>query len=161
MAHDKETRKRIFARTDGKCHLCGTKLSFINYGNPNGRGAWEIEHSNPRAEGGTDHLNNLYPAHIICNREKGTRTSRTVRAWHGRTRAPLSKERQEEARMSSAWTGAALGAFAGLVISKLLTPAEPRDGQQQGSRSNLMPVVLTVLTGAVIVAVIAYHLKKE
>lgn len=162
MPYDTETLRRIYDRTAGRCHLCGKQVCFNNYGDPEGRGGWEVEHSTPRAKGGTDHGNNRYPAHISCNRAKGTLTSRTVRAWHGRTRAPLSKERQEAVRESNALAGAALGALAGLVISQLMKPAEQREDQaQQGRAGSVMPMVLTVIAGAVIVAVIAYCLKPE
>ena len=114
----------------------------------------------PKAE--PDHGNNLYPAHISCNREKGTLTSRTVRDWHGRTRAPLSKERQEAARESNALAGAAFGALAGLVVSRLMKPTEPREDQEQHGRPvSIMPVVMAVLVVAVVGAIIAYHLNTE
>jgi len=99
----------IFAKTDGRCHLSGQKLSFSNYGAIDARGAWEIEHSVPRSKGGTDHLNNLYPASIAANRAKGNGTTRTARAGHGLTRAPLSEQRKEEVRQNNAWKGLGLG----------------------------------------------------
>ena len=72
----------IYDRTTGRCHLCGKRLAFHNYGCHGTRGAWHIEHSVPRANGGTDHLNNLYPGCIPCNLSKGTRSTRSVRmAW--------------------------------------------------------------------------------
>jgi 5-methylcytosine-specific restriction endonuclease McrA len=101
MTYDDATLTKIYVRTNGKCHLCHKKLSFTNYGQGGAKGAWEVEHSIPRANGGTDHLNNLFPAHIGCSREKGTYTSRTARSWNGRTRAPISKERK--AQITGAW----------------------------------------------------------
>ena len=83
----------IFDRTSGKCHLCHKKLSFKNYGHPGDRGAWEIEHSVPRACGGSDRINNLYAACISCNRAKGARTTRSMRLRRGLTRAPVAKGR--------------------------------------------------------------------
>jgi HNH endonuclease len=68
----REMLRRIYDRTCGYCHLCGKKLSFQNYGRFEKRRAWEIEHSIPRAMGGSDHLNNLYPACIGCNRDEST-----------------------------------------------------------------------------------------
>jgi HNH endonuclease len=54
--------------------------------------ACEVEHLIPWSLGGTDHLNNLYPACIPCNRGKGTTSTRTVRAWNGRiTSAAVSR----------------------------------------------------------------------
>ena len=77
MGFSVETRWRIYDRPSGYCHICGRKLSFQNYGIIDARGAWEVEHSIPWAFGGTDHLNNLYPACISCNRGKGTYSTRT------------------------------------------------------------------------------------
>jgi len=39
--------RRIFARTEGKCHICRKRLCFGNYGARDRKGAWEIEHSIP------------------------------------------------------------------------------------------------------------------
>jgi len=117
MAYDEKTLNRIFERTRGQCHICGKQLSRRNYNQPGRRGAWEVEHSVPLVKGGSDHGNNLFPAHIKCNREKGTHTSKTARSWHGRTRAPLSKARREKAKAANAIAlgiiGGVLGAVAG------------------------------------------------
>jgi len=132
MPFTDEQLSRIFDRTDGRCHICGGKLCFSNYGQFGRRGDWELEHSNPRRKGGSDRLCNLYPAHISCNREKGSMATRTVRAWNGRTKAPLSRQRKEEIRSNnrlgwgsvSALSGAALagpaGFFFGAIIGALV-----------------------------------------
>src|SRR5207249_7028843 len=74
----------IYDRTSGYCHICHRKLAFYNYGIVDAKGAWEVEHSRPRALGGTHHGNNKYAACIPCNREKGHRFStRTMRARNG------------------------------------------------------------------------------
>jgi hypothetical protein len=117
MAYDRETLRRIYSRTEGKCHICHKKLSLQNYGEPNGRAAWEVEHSVARANGGTDHLNNLFPACIPCNRTKGTFAARTARSWHGHTKAPLSKERRAQIRKKNAVGSAVLGGLVGLAIN--------------------------------------------
>jgi 5-methylcytosine-specific restriction endonuclease McrA len=70
MSYDVEILRRIYDRTEGHCHICGKKLSFANYAISSGRGAWEVEHSVAKATGGTNHLNNLFPACITCNRSK-------------------------------------------------------------------------------------------
>lgn len=70
MSYTVEQLDLIYQRTSGKCHLCHDPLARSNYARFGERGAWEVEHSVPRARGGTDRLNNLYAAHICCNRSK-------------------------------------------------------------------------------------------
>lgn len=113
MAYSDEMLSGIYDRTSGYCHICGKKLAFKNYGTPGARGAWEIEHSVPRANGGTDRRNNLYAACIPCNREKRDGSTRAARARHGRTRAPLSREKRAAARRRNAVAGGAAGAVIG------------------------------------------------
>jgi 5-methylcytosine-specific restriction endonuclease McrA len=117
MGFSDEARSRIYDRTGGYCHICGRKVYFQNYGFLGARGAWEVEHSIPWALGGTDHLNNLYAACIVCNRGKGTASTRTVRARNGRSRAPLSRERRKEIRNRNGWAGAAIGLAIGSRLS--------------------------------------------
>ena len=112
MGFDRASLITVFKKTDGHCNICGKKLCRNNYGQLGSRGCWEIEHSIPQALGGSDHLNNLFAACIPCNRAKGTYSSRTARAWNGRTRASLSAERKEEIRTTRALVGAGLGALA-------------------------------------------------
>jgi|HubBroStandDraft_4_1064222.scaffolds.fasta_scaffold770615_1 hypothetical protein len=110
----------IYDRTSGHCHICGRKVCFSNYGILGARGAWEIEHSRPQARGGTNHGNNLYAACIPCNREKSHRWStRTVRAWNDRKRAPLSRIKRREAKQQQALAGAVLCGIAGSVFGPL------------------------------------------
>lgn len=106
----------IFERTDGRCHICWGVLAFKNYARYGERGAWEIEHSNPRCKGGSDRLSNLYPAHIDCNREKGKMHTRTARRWNVQTRAPLSREKRMKKREENALAGASIGALSGAVV---------------------------------------------
>lgn len=106
MSTDDE-RKKIFERTDGRCHICREQLAFQNYGKLNGEGIWEIEHSNPRANGGSDRLVNKYPACVRCNRKKGAGSTRKARAKHGYKRAPYSRKKKAE----HAITGGAIGSF--------------------------------------------------
>ena len=70
----------IYDKTDGYCEYCGKKIAFKNYGMAGERGAWEVDHSNPRSRGGTDYMRNLVPACISCNRDKSDRTGRAYRA---------------------------------------------------------------------------------
>lgn len=111
--YDASELRTIYDRTSGYCHLCGKKLSFTNYGHAGSKGAWHVEHSVPRAKGGTDHGNNLYAACIDCNLEKGTHTTQTARTWHDRSRAPLSRKKRSEARTNNAIAGGFIGGIAG------------------------------------------------
>jgi hypothetical protein len=113
MSYSDERLVSIFRRTDGKCHLCGGGLTFSSYGK---QGGWEVEHSVPRCVGGTDRLSNLYAAHGSCNRDKGKCTSRTARAWNGRTRAPLCKKTKERVRTENLVGWGSVGAFSGLAL---------------------------------------------
>lgn len=138
---DEKRLRRIFDRTMARCHICGKKLVFAHYGasvrdQPR---AWEVEHSNPRSRGGTDRLNNLYPAHVRCNRRKGVRSSRAARRGNGRTRAPMSeveRERTRGGRMAAgavagglvgARIGGAPGALIGAALGALTGSGDPED----------------------------------
>lgn len=113
MTYSDERLEQIFDRTSGYCHICGGKLSFRNYAAYGARGAWEVEHSKPKCEGGTNHLNNLYAAHIYCNRSKRATCTRKARAKYGRTKAPLSSKRRAEAKSQNAASGAFIGGTLG------------------------------------------------
>ena len=117
MRIDEEDLNDIFDRTSGKCHLCHKALCFANYARPARRGAWEIEHSKPRAHGGSNRLNNLYAACIECNRSKGCGTTRSARARKGHTRAPLSLAKRQGAKQEQAILGGGLGAFLGGLLA--------------------------------------------
>lgn len=96
MKIDKNLLRKIYEKTDGRCHLCHKPIAFTNYGHLEGRGAWEIDHSRPRARGGCDRVGNLLPAHIDCNRAKGAGYNRTQRSQYGHTQAPLSREEERQ-----------------------------------------------------------------
>jgi 5-methylcytosine-specific restriction endonuclease McrA len=113
MVYTDEMLSAINDRTSGYCHICGKKLAFTNYAKPGKRGAWEVEHSVARANGGTERLNNLYAACITCNREKRDGSTRAARARNGRTRAPLSREKRAAAKTRNALAGGAAGAVIG------------------------------------------------
>jgi hypothetical protein len=107
--------RTIYDRTGGYCHLCERKLAFTNYGKRGRRGAWHIEHSVPRANGGTNHGNNLKPSCIECNLEKGTLSTRAIRARNGRTRSPISREKRRRATEANTVGGAVIGGLIGAV----------------------------------------------
>lgn len=115
MAYDVDTLNRIYDRTDGYCHLCCKKLSFINYANYGAKGAWEVEHSIPLSQGGTNHLNNLYAACISCNRSKAVQSSRKARSQYGRKRAPYCREKKAKIRRSNSITGGVIGGLIGSI----------------------------------------------
>ena len=110
MTFTNERLNKIYDRTSGYCHICHKKVAFKNHGVFGARGAWEVEHSNPRAKGGTNRLNNLFPACISCNRSKQVASTRSSRAINGKTRAPLSIAKRKEAKLSNAVLGSAVGA---------------------------------------------------
>jgi hypothetical protein len=116
MQRDDERLSRIYDRTGGYCHICGKKLAFGNYGLIGKRGCWEIEHSKARANGGSDHGNNLYAACIPCNRSKRDGTTRAARGYHGRTAAPLSVKKRTSVRRTNAVVA---GGAAGLTALAL------------------------------------------
>ncbi len=116
MRYSKEKLREIYDRTTGYCHICHKKLAFKNYGSLGTRGAWEVEHSKPRAKGGSNYLKNLYPACISCNRSKGKKSNQSVRAKHGIRRAPLSKERRKKAKRANAFSDGLVGAGLGYIF---------------------------------------------
>lgn len=127
MKTDDDRLNKVFDKTRGKCHLCHKQLAFSNYGKVGAKGAWEIEHSKPRSKGGTDHMNNLYAAHIECNRKKSNGTNYSIRSKYGVKNAPLSHTARKNKMIKNvaggAVTGAAIGRFlgpGGMVIGGLL-----------------------------------------
>jgi 5-methylcytosine-specific restriction endonuclease McrA len=105
MAFEIDQLNWIFARTSGLCHICRKSLCRNNYGRLRARGSWQVEHSVPKSKGGTDHLNNLFPACCDCNLKKSNRTTRTARGWHENTKAPLSTAAREKARGENTFLG--------------------------------------------------------
>jgi hypothetical protein len=59
-------RREVFARCDGRCHYCSTRLELA--------GNWHVDHVLSRALGGTDHGLNLVAACAACNLSKGPRS---------------------------------------------------------------------------------------
>lgn len=116
--HSNELLNWIYSRTDGYCHICGKKLSFLNYSFFLEKGAWEVEHSRPKANGGSHHRNNLFAACISCNRQKGKSSTRYARSQYGRTRAPLPRQKKEEMRLLNALIGGFFGAAMGTLAGR-------------------------------------------
>lgn len=103
----------FYDKTAGRCHVCRKKLAFTKYGLVRARGAWEVDHSRARARGGTDLFRNLLPACIGCNRSKGARSTRSARAYHGYSKAPLSRGARSEDRSRNTILAACAGAIIG------------------------------------------------
>src|SRR2546422_114135 len=117
MTYTQQQLDTIFQRTSGYCHICWKKLCRNNYGKFGSKGAWEVEHSIAQCNGGTHHGNNLYAAHITCNRNKARLTSRTARKRNGKTCAPMSVTRRKKARKENTFLGAVSGGLVGLAVA--------------------------------------------
>lgn len=111
----------IFDSTSGKCHICGKQLARSNRGAHGARGAWHVDHSLPRARGGSDALRNLKPACIRCNCSKQDGCNQSARARHGRSRAPLSRKRRAEVRNRNGIVGVGVG----WVVARLMFRLAP------------------------------------
>ncbi len=125
--------KQVFKRTNGRCHICHKTVHLSKYGKESS-GAWKIDHSVPRSKGGSDRLNNLYPACVSCNRSKQANSTRRVRRKNGLTVAPLSKTKALERESNRRWglglvfggvglgiggpIGGAIGAFLGSEMGR-------------------------------------------
>lgn len=59
-------RKKIFAKTNGRCAYCGRKLLSHRH--------WSTDHLTPLSKHGTGKLDNLVACCRSCNSKKGTRT---------------------------------------------------------------------------------------
>lgn len=110
---DEETKNKVFAKTDGHCHICAKKLARKNYGIIGTRGAWEVDHSIPISKGGTNHLNNFLAACISCNRAKGNTSTQIARKKKGLIQKPMSAKQKQDKARNSALAGAAGGALIG------------------------------------------------
>jgi 5-methylcytosine-specific restriction endonuclease McrA len=108
--------RRIFDRTSGKCHICHKSLVFEAYGKTRHEGAWEIDHSRPKAHGGKDHLNNLFPACPECNRAKQTKSAREARKAKGKRRPPLNRRKRRQVVLENAAAKGIIGAVLGSVL---------------------------------------------
>lgn len=115
MPYTDQQLNRIFDRTDGKCHLCGKKLAWCNYGSPDGRGRWEVDHSVPRVHGDSNHGRNLFAACTSCNRSKRDGCTPAERAKNGLVKALLSRHRKARIRKNNAAALGIIGAGMGLI----------------------------------------------
>ncbi|MHB8618547.1 MAG: hypothetical protein ACYDAG_03080 [Chloroflexota bacterium] len=81
-----------------------------------------VDHSKPRARGGTDHGNSLYPALKRANLSKGMRPAGAVRREFGLPRAPLSTRAEQELE---GWKMLLVGACALIGLSWLVNRRQP------------------------------------
>lgn len=116
MSYSSELLNAVYDKTAGRCHLCSKKLAWSNYGACGRRAAWEVDHSKPRANGGSNHLNNLFPACVSCNRSKQHGSSRDMRAANGIAGVPMSETQLAGARAENAFGGGVVGAGLGLLF---------------------------------------------
>lgn len=117
MAYSDDDLNEIHDKTDGRCHICRKKLAFTNYGRPGQRGAWEVDHSVPRAAGGTDRWHNLLPACISCNRSKQHGSTRAARSTYGYTSRPKSRAQRQDALVGRAIAGGVSFAAVGATLA--------------------------------------------
>lgn len=66
-------KKIVFAKTGGHCWYCGQELDPF--------GTWQIDHQQPRSQGGADDIDNLVAACRRCNNRKGGRTIEQFRIY--------------------------------------------------------------------------------
>lgn len=113
-----ELKHAVYARSGGDCHICHEPVGPRSYGRLHSPRGWEIDHSVPRSKGGTDRLNNLYPAHIDCNRSKGAKSTRAARRAFGYSSAPMSLEQRAAVRRIALATGITGGGLVGYWLGR-------------------------------------------
>ena len=89
--YSEEKLAMILDKTDGRCRFCGKRLSPSNYGQPGKHGAWAVDHSVPKASGGTEHLNNLYASCYDCNQDKSDTLGSSYKARRRRQGQHVAK----------------------------------------------------------------------
>ena len=122
MRWTEQQKRRAYQRTQGLCHLCHHPVRYSAFGTRQTDG-WQMDHSRPQNDDGSDHGNNLYPAHWDCNAAKRDRNNRYVRSRYGVKRAPLSARAEGKARTSQAVVGGVLGTLGGVVLEFALPGA--------------------------------------
>ena len=77
MEINKDTAMKLWNETYGKETKVhdyeGREIQKAAYGQTGSRYAWDIDHIDPKSQGGTDRRDNLQIVHIKTNREKGDR----------------------------------------------------------------------------------------
>lgn len=111
MTYSRDRLKSILEKTRGKCHICHRNLSISGYGT-----RWQVDHSRPRARGGSDHMNNLFAACVGCNCSKKDGSTRAARAANGKRCAPLREEKYSERVTRNTLLGGVVGAVGGGIL---------------------------------------------
>lgn len=119
MKYSNEELEIIADETGYDCHLCHQPISFHAYGDCYHPEGWEVDHVRPRSKKGHNGFSNLRAAHTHCNRKKGNRSNRMVRAQFGVTGTPPSTAK----RFLKGVGYVALGIGAVWLINKVLSPA--------------------------------------
>lgn len=159
-----EQRELIFDKTDGDCYYCEKELSFDNRGRQ-GRGAWEVEHLVPRANGGTDHMNNLVPACWPCNLEKGTRPSRAHRLAATATRTARASRRRWRKAAGAVVPGLAVAGAVWAYMAATGPTEQEKQLMSQEERDRLFWKMLLIpalagLAAVAIIVIISESLRK-
>lgn len=61
-------------------------------------------------------MNNLFPSCVDCNLGKSNLTTRTARSWNGKTRAPLTPEKRNQAKAENGVIAALGGGVLGFAV---------------------------------------------
>lgn len=69
-----ELERRLLERQSGKCFICDKLIDLVLH-----EGQLDIDHIEPRANGGKDEENNFALTHLSCNRSKGASDLRVAR----------------------------------------------------------------------------------
>ena len=91
-------RQAVYDKFGGRCAYTGTLL----------KDDWQVDHIVPKRQGGTDDINNLYPAQRIVNHYKRCLDNEKFRTWllgglHLRLRKLHKNPRTEKGRKRKAY----------------------------------------------------------
>jgi 5-methylcytosine-specific restriction endonuclease McrA len=66
---------QVIATYGGNCYLCGLEIDFLSprkCGNQGWESGFHVDHLIPLSKGGSDTLDNVRPAHAVCNLQKAS-----------------------------------------------------------------------------------------
>ena len=76
VKHIPYTKEEVLEKYGSNCHICGTPIN-LKAPRKAGKKGWEhglhLDHLIPISKGGPDTIDNVRPAHGLCNRSKGAR----------------------------------------------------------------------------------------